>query len=395
MRSGQRGCFGTGLRIIAVLMVVGLVLSLPPTLAGRSFGRVAFRPDVLSSILQSQLLESGMLEETIRNNLLTREWFETLSGEEEDDIGRYFAYLSPAEREEIFYTLLPPDWIKGQISGILRGFYNWLDNDEPAPKLYLDLKPFKTNLLRGGLGSFMDIVIDSWPSCKPEQVEVLQQAFFEGGALPDDLCEPPEPLRSRVVDLATIAFEEQVNDLPERFSLVESSLTQRDLTALKDQLRLVRALVLWGWMLPVSLLGLIMALVIRSRMDVGRWWGIPLILGGFGILVLAFLLAAIRENLITDWIRGLTAAPAFQGILFAVIGGLYSAGLRPLWIQGFVVILVGFILWWISRRVSKPRMDSIDDAVATTDQVETKIIPPSPAGDELGEEEEPPSGIFG
>ncbi len=392
MGSGQRGCFGTGLKIIAVLMVIGLILSLPLALAGRSFGRVLFKPGVLSSILQSQVLESGMVEVALRENLFTRDMFEML-GSEGDDIGRYFAYLSPAEREEIFYTLIPPDWIKGQVTGILRGLYDWLDNDQPAPKLVIELAPLKTNLLHGGLSSFMDIVIDSWPSCKPEQVEGLQQAFFEGGRLPEEVCEPPEPLRSRVVDLATIAFEQQVAELPAMVSLVERSTSPLEIAAMKAQVQLIRALMLWGWMLPVSLMGLIMAFVIRSWTDLGRWWGTPLILGGFGTSLLAFMLVAIRERVVADWVRGIKLGPAFEDILGAVFAGLYSAGLRPLWMQSLLLMLVGFVLWWVGRRALKKRVE--EDAVIPRDQVDTKILPSSSAEDEMEEQGEPPSGIFG
>jgi hypothetical protein len=155
----------------------------------------------------------------------------------------------------------------------------------------------------------------------------MQQAFFEGGSLPEELCEPPEPMRSRVVDLASIGFEDQVRLLPEAVSLIEPEAPTEDFLAVKEQLRFFRALALWGWMLPLSLLGLIMAFAIRKWRDFGRWWGIPLLLGGLGTLFIAFIMSAVREELVSSWATNIIQIGPVREFLSTGFNALYGAGL--------------------------------------------------------------------
>jgi len=393
MSHDQKSCFDTALKIIAVVMVVGLILSMPIALAGRSFGRVIFRPVILTRVLRDSVLGSGALEGIIQGNVLAREIFNTFSGGE-DEIGRYFEYLSPGEREEILLALVPPHWIEDQFSECIREFFAWLDSDHDLPKLALDLTPLKAQLLGGGINTFVDVVVDSWPSCKPDQVETMQQAFFEGGSLPKELCEPPEPMRSRVVDLASIGFEEQVRLLPEDVPLIEPGAPIENYLAVKEQLRFFRAITLWGWMLPLSLLGLIMALAIRKWRDFGRWWGVPLLLGGVGTLFIAFVMSAVREELITSWVTNIIPVGGFQDILHTGLDALYGAGLRPLWFQVFMVVGIGLVLWLVSRRGKrKPR--TMQPEQIETPPATTHILEPTHPDEEVVDEGEPPSGIFG
>jgi hypothetical protein len=393
MSHDQKSCFDTGLKIIAVVLVVGLILSMPIALAGRSFGRVIFRPAILTSVLRNSVLGSGALEGMIQGNVLTREIFESLSGRE-DEIGRYLEYLSPGEREEILLALLPPHWIEDQFSEGIREFFAWMDDDRALPKLALDIRPLKAQLFGGGINTFVDVVVDSWPSCKPDQVEAMQQAFFEGGSLPEELCEPPEPMRSRVVDLASIGFEEQVRSLPEEVPLIEPGAPIENYLAVKEQLRFFRAITLWGWMLPLSLLGLIMAFAIRKWRDFGRWWGVPLLLGGVGTLFIAFVMSALREEFITSWVTNIIPTGGVQDILHTSLNALYGAGLRLLWLQGFIVVGIGLVLWLVSRR-GKQKPSPMPTEQIETPPVSTQIVEPDYQDEEVVDEGEPPSGIFG
>lgn len=389
MGQDQSGCLDRILKFFAIVMAIGLIISLPLALAGRSFGRVIFKPSVLTGIVRENVIGSGALQDFLQEGTLGREIFGVLA-EGDGDIGRYFAYLSAGERQEILLALLPPDWIENQFSGVIRSFFSWLDSDMPSPEIELDARPLKAKLLGGGITAFVDIVVDSWPSCTPEQGEALEQAFFEGGMLPRELCEPPEPMRSRVVDLASIGFEEQVRKLPESIPLGADAPVD-EFVMLKDQLLFLRAISLWGWMLPLSLLGVIMALAIRKWRDFGRWWGVPLILGGLGTLFFAMILGAGRDRWITTWSSGMIPSGFLHEILATTLNALYGAGLRPLWLQGFLVLIFGSMLWFVSRR-GKERVAPV--AVEEL-EIQTKILDRSPEEDEDDEPGEPPEGIFG
>lgn len=393
MSQDRRGCFETGLKAIAVLMAIVLILSIPLALGARSFGRVLFRPAILTEVLRQSILSSPVLEDAVQENQLSREFFGLIS-DGEDEIGRYFEYLSPGERDEIFRALLPQDWLENQFAQLLLDFFHWLDDDRAYPQLALEVAPLKAKLLRGGITTFVDVIVDSWPSCKPDQVDRMQQSFFERGVLPQELCEPPEPMRSRVVDLASIGFEEQVRLLPGTIPLIEPDAAPEDMLALKEQLRFYRAITLWGWMLPLSLLGLIMAFAIRQWRDFGRWWGLPLLLGGVGTFFLAMLLGVGREDLVSTWAGSVAPGTIFQDLVRDILEALYTAGLRPLWLQSAVIIALALLLWWISRR-SRSKGSSAPAESPRTQQVDTKILEPEIPDLEDEETGEPPSGIFG
>ncbi len=393
MSQDRRGCLETGLKAIAVLMAIVLILSIPLALGARSFGRVLFRPAILTEVLRQSILSSPVLEDAVQENQLSREFFGLIS-DGEDEIGRYFEYLSPGERDEIFRALLPQDWLENQFAQLLLDFFHWLDDDRAYPQLALEVAPLKAKLLRGGITTFVDVIVDSWPSCKPDQVDRMQQSFFERGVLPQELCEPPEPMRSRVVDLASIGFEEQVRLLPGTIPLIEPDAAPEDMLALKEQLRFYRAITLWGWMLPLSLLGLIMAFAIRQWRDFGRWWGLPLLLGGVGTFFLAMLLGAGREDLVSTWAGSVAPGTIFQDLVRDILEALYTAGLRPLWLQSVVIIALALLLWWISRR-SRSKGSSAPAESPRTQQVDTKILEPEIPDLEDEETGEPPSGIFG
>ncbi len=393
MSQDRRGCFETGLKAIAVLMAIVLILSIPLALGARSFGRVLFRPAILTEVLRQSILSSPVLEDAVQENQLSREFFGLIS-DGEDEIGRYFEYLSPGERDEIFRALLPQDWLENQFAQLLLDFFHWLDDDRAYPQLALEVAPLKAKLLRGGITTFVDVIVDSWPSCKPDQVDRMQQSFFERGVLPQELCEPPEPMRSRVVDLASIGFEEQVRLLPGTIPLIEPDAAPEDMLALKEQLRFYRAITLWGWMLPLSLLGLIMAFAIRQWRDFGRWWGLPLLLGGVGTFFLAMLLGVGREDLVSTWAGSVAPGTIFQDLVRDILEALYIAGLRPLWLQSAVIIALALLLWWISRR-SRSKGSSAPAESPRTQQVDTKILEPEIPDLEDEETGEPPSGIFG
>jgi hypothetical protein len=193
-----------------------------------------------------------------------------------------------------------------------------------------------------------------------------------------------------------IGFEDQVRQLPATVSLIEASASLEDFAAAKDQLRSFRTLMLWGWMFPFSLLGLIMALVVRSWSDIGRRWGLPLLLGGGGTLLLALFLSAVRDGLIADWLGGIGPdAGPLRDLLRAGLNGLYTAGLRPLWLQAFLVSGIGVLLWLGGRRSDRKVASKPESGASMPAAVDTKILTPEELEPDIDEQGEPPSGIFG
>ncbi len=127
----------------------------------------------------------------------------------------------------------------------------------------------------------VETIVASWPECTADDVNRLLGI----GAVPEregfPYCEPPEPLRGVLVRSVSGALRILGESLPASLPIVDQDFRDTgSLLQVKEQVRLVRFVARWGILVSLSLLGVIMALAVRSWRGLARWWGIPLLLGG-------------------------------------------------------------------------------------------------------------------
>ncbi|MCK4962454.1 MAG: hypothetical protein KAS19_08200, partial [Anaerolineales bacterium] len=305
--SRSTGCLNTLMKMIAAFLAFIVIVALPISLLIYNVARVVFSPEIMSDLLTTRLVESGVIRGFITDSLLSPEFLQE-QGPGEFDFSRVLKNLSPEERGAIVDILIPPEWIKNQISASFNAIYSWVDDDRPLPSIHLDMGPIKERLLGGGVVEIVDTIVDSWPSCSAAEMEQLREVIEFGGEFPEFLCEPPEPFRGRVIDLTSSQFIQIVREVPQELSLSGDQPYPQDMTeiaTMKEWIRLARALSLSIWLLPIALLGLIMALVIRSWSALGRWWGIPLLIGGVFALMIVPLVSAVGEIFIAQQLSDL------------------------------------------------------------------------------------------
>jgi len=269
--AGSNGCLNKGMKALAILVALVFILVLPLTLLGRDLARVIFLPENVSGILRSRLLEEGLVNNIAAENFLSERWFEDMDigG---GDLKPMFQYLSPAEREEILATLMPPEWIDTQLDNVVHSFFTWIESEQPEPRLAVDLVPLKEGLLKDGLRRTIDTLIDSWPSCTTDEIEVMRDELMRTGEIPIEVCEPPEPYRLQVLNFTVDELGFLIRGQPDKLQLIKSlDATQAEVMAFKGQLQFLKSVMMWGWFLPASLLGVIMILTIRSMRDIGQW----------------------------------------------------------------------------------------------------------------------------
>ena len=354
--------------------------------------------DPSRQVISSRVLESGVITERLRQEFISDRWISAL-GSEGGSLRPIFEYLSPSEREELLNLVLPDGWLQDQVEHVIRRFYTWVDSDQVSPEVGLDLVPVKAHLLRGGIDSMVEILIDSWPSCTDEEAVLLGQEILRAGRLPESFCEPSEPLRTQLALVAAGSLKEQVDGIPESVPLLENA-SGVEASQVKDQLRFLRAALMWGWYLPLSLLGLVMALVIRSREDFRRWWGVPLLLTGAVTFVWAVIGSASRMRLARAFSSGISSEgnllqPAFQLAAEGVLG----EALGQLYIQAVLLLVAGAILWFGVRRLRGSTAPVPEPAAGRVSEGEVGGPPPvRPLRDQADEQGAPvdsPSGIFG
>ena len=401
--AGRNGCLSKGVKALAVAIALVFILVLPLTLLGRDLARVIFSPENVSGILRNRLLESGFVSNIAAESFLSERWFDEI-GLGGGELKPMFQNLSPAEREEILTILMPPEWVDAQLDNIIYSFFNWIGNQSPVPRIAVNLVPFKEMLVNGELRHILDILIDSWPSCTTDEIEIMSQELMRTGQIPIEICEPPEPYRSQVLDYAVAELGALIRGQPDKLAILDSLDTPRpEVIELKGQLQFMRSVMMWSWFLPASLLGVIMFLTIRSTREIGKWWGIPLLIGGLLSIMVIGVVSAGRGDLIRDMLADFApVGTPFYRAFEIVLLGILVAVIRLAFFHALLITGAGLALWLVTRNLSKRAEPQImlepepgDDA--QDEQVSGLPAPPPvpPLGSRPEDGEDPPSGIFG
>ncbi len=357
--SQSNGCLGTMMTLIAGFLVLLFILTLPITLLIFDVSRVVFSPQVLSEQVTSELIDSGVLRSFVTDQLLSPDFLEEM-GPGDIDFMQILQDLSPGDRETLVDIVLPSGWIKSQIAGVFNALNIWIDSEEPLPKLVLDIQPFKDRLMMGGAEEILEMIVDSWPSCTPDQNAQLREALQRSEEVPILQCEPPEPYRERLMGFATEMMMEALREIPPKFVIGGEEIEPQeavDMLAMKEWIRLGRTLSRSIWLVPIALLGLIMAFAIRSWSEFGRWWGIPLLLSGVIIFGYILLMPIAREQMLTRLLADIRyESPAVYGMARMVVSALVEVILGLLMFHallfggiGLVILVVG---WLIGRRTT-------------------------------------------
>jgi hypothetical protein len=337
-----------------------VVVLFPVTIMVYNFVSVFFSAETLSDILIENLIHSGMIHREVAFNLLSPD---LLGAESSQDFSfeEALGHLSEAERGEIVEILAPQAWLELQVREIAGALNHWLVSTEPRPDIALDHRPIKESLLGGGAERLVEIVVDSWPSCSPQQVGQMQNRDIRTGEIPILYCEPPEPIRTQMSNFIVVQVKQLARDLPERVPLNPEGTDQGDpeqAARLKEQLRSLRAFGLSAWMLPFSLMGLMVSLAVRSWRDLTRWWGRVLVVSGIFTLIAGLLIAsAVERGIPTVFSQVRAQAGLVFDVLVVTVRALSGVVLEGTAGHAVLLIIAGALLlfaYWLVQRRKKP-----------------------------------------
>jgi hypothetical protein len=374
---------------MALVLAAAIVISLPLALAARAAGSVVFDPGSVSRILSDNLIDSGLLRQVVIQGLFSRE---TDGQQTASEVGRLMTYASAQERQAAADIVVPPRWAQAQLQGLIMGFNAWLTSDETLPNVSVDLSPIRENLLHGGAADLADLIWSTWPDCTPDQVAQIAGALLSTQSPPFIACRPPEPTGELVHQLMISGLEAEVRTMPESLPLVDLSSPGllSDLQQTKSLLVSVRLLATWLWLVPASLLGLIVALVVRSWRALFRWWGIPLLAGGLVGIALAALGATLGSRWLDFQLASMAGSvpAALQGAISGIATQGYQAAVRALFRQALVAAGGAGIITLIGV-LRGPGDGGVRPAAPTPARGDEQVEP------SLGNDAEPPSGMFG
>ena len=389
MASRTPGCLTMMARGLALVAAALFVVLLPITLLSRNLALVIFSPPELSRLVSSRLVDQGTLRQVVVDNLFGAE--SNLAG---IDLQGAAQHLSPEERDALIDRLLPAAWVEAQILRVTSDFFAWFDSPATRLQLSVDIDPLRAALRGEAAAGLVEAMVESWPACTLEDVTRMIGLGVVPGQEGFPYCEPPEPLRGLLVGALTGGMRLLAEGLPAEIPIVDRDFgATEDLMLAKEQVRLVRFVSRWGILASFSLLGLIMALAVRSGRDLARWWGLPLLLGGLLSFVPVVLGGPLLRLMLARFMAGAGAIPALGNLVEALAGALREAVLGPQAVQavlltagGLVLVLLGFV-----RRSPKPAAAT---SMAVDVPVPAGLIPPADEAEPQVDAKRP-SGMFG
>ncbi len=395
--SEPMSCMKLTTRILAAIFVLIFIVTLPFGLLAFFTSNMIFNPEELDKMLNESLIESGALRESLTEILSETKFGDDT--EEDVEVQRALSELAIDDWNRIIDIVIPDKWLENQIKETIVSVNAWLDDDRLRPDLKIDLHPIKEKMQGDGLHEIINLIVDSWPTCTQAQVDQMQQSMIESGQAPILYCEPPEPLRSELIDFAARRFQEFFREMPATFSLFEldeGNQNPEDVDLFKERIRTIRAFTMGGWLLSAALLGLIMVLAIRSWRDVAIWWGIPILVAGVLTIALGLSTNAVVDSVLQE--SRVEGSVALYDLLMLPVTTMRETVMGEVTGVGAIVSVFGMgilVVCYLLHRAVRPAVEnhpqyaSPHEIASTTDRGYGEP-PPSDSDDS-----ERPSGLFG
>jgi len=310
-------------RWVALLLAGAIAVSLPLALAVRAAGSVLFAPRTVTTIFSDHLIDSGLLRQLVIQGMFSRETNGQLTA---SDFGRLMTYADDQQRQAAADIVVPPDWAQTQLERLITDFFAWLNGDGVAPELTVELVPIRQGLLDGGAADLIDLIWSTWPACTAEQQAQIDSALRSGATPPLVACRPSKPTAGLYRQLIVVGLENEVQSMPATLAVIDLSApgSADEFQQAKRLLINLRLLANWLWLVPASLLGVIVALVVRSWPGLFRWWGISLLAGG----LVGTALAALGATIGATWLDAnlVSSAGSLPIALHDAISGIARQG---------------------------------------------------------------------
>jgi hypothetical protein len=353
-------------KIIAFLVLIFLLIALPVSILAYDVGRVVFDQVLVKDIVTEVVTESDLIPVALQ-------WFsevraerrygagEAIAWEDEPDIVDLLSLVNIDSWKAIRSESLPDEFLVEWVSVTVDGTYAWIDSDDRIPNITLDLRSFKERALTEHGKNSIQIVFDSLQPCTESEVSDFKArlaAAPPGTEVLYNLCRFPDPWFTDQVSDYHESLLQVVEEIPDVFALTDELARIDDTQGvgpelIKAQLLTVRLLMRWAPIIPVVLLLLMLAFAVRSLGELGRWWGIPMVLGGALLLILSLVYRATLIGVLTVGPLSETPPLVREEVISALMV-LAKEVFRPLMWQSIVVLVLGMIVIIVGA-VVRPR----------------------------------------
>jgi hypothetical protein len=217
-------------------------------------------------------------------------------GEGEGDGGppEFFTNLSEDDWEKLIDGIIPKDWLRTQVEGVLDQVFALLETGDVESGVVISMVGLKQHLAgEEGMQAILEL-IQAQPPCTEDQLLMLSQLEIDMSSVSTLLtCSPPQEILDMFLPNLRPILDEITGGIKDETNLLETLGEGGDLNIDFQAIGMVRLIIRLSPLLPLVLLLLVTLFGVRSLKGFFLWWGIPLlvvgVIGFSGSLMVPFL----------------------------------------------------------------------------------------------------------
>ncbi|MBN1265874.1 MAG: hypothetical protein JXA25_10305 [Anaerolineales bacterium] len=388
---------------LAIIAAVLVVLLFPLTFLFAGVADVTADQELVINLTARHFVESDLLYGWLVNSILDSE---SSPGEGGDGGSMQAVLLDLALEDQILISklLLPKEWAAAEIKTNTNELYTWLNGQVDYPKLVLHTGSLSESMTMVRADMVARVLIGSWPGCSPEVVSGYQTGELSKEEFLSSACKPAEErAQEYMINQLKESLMDMYKDLPDETALLQRPDQRRlvELDQTRENILRVFKIMMWSWLIPVFLLGVVMVLRVRSWRNLGLWWGVPLLVAGLLSIPAALFVPRLGEVLIRVIDRNADQPLPRIQLLGPMLQELFTHARRMILIPASILIIGGLILvlflYGLLRQGSKKAAISGEIAVDNIESL-VQIEPDSsslPQEPSVAGENQTPSGMFG
>jgi len=303
------------------------------------------------SMLLFNLERKAFLAETYQQAFANENFYERLpailakaflTSSEQQGMTSGMRSLSEAQWESFLRELLPPEALKEMGDQALTSTFAYMNGETDSA--VVDLTPLKSQMSSSAGTQAVLNLMQTLPPCTLDELARITLSFLSDQQIA--FCNPPAELEGVVRPLVEGQVQLAATLLPDQVTLARFDPTMGQPDP-RQRIQTLRLLMRLSPLLPLMLLFAMTALAVRSLRDWLGWWGIPFIVTGLSVNIMAWMGAPL-----TSWVFLkvlLRYAPTLlPSVLMDDIGQLAEAivhqALAPLSLQGWILIGLGLLM---------------------------------------------------
>ncbi len=343
-------------RGLLVFLSILFVIALLSAVLGYDFYRVFFNPTLVKQLLVDEVEKTDLVPAVFSNFSMKRaeeriEKGEALSGVSEPDIPLLLSFMELEDWRAIKDLILSDEFVAHLVSVSVDGIYTWLDSKDVYPGIVWDMRSLKTELVGQQGHDAVMVGYNSLPECTEDDIwdfTTRLAAMPPGVEVLYNLCQFPDPWGEDQIDDYVHALEDVNDNIPAEYDFSKMLLEGQPANAVimnlvKGFLKTLRFMGQWGWTIAVGLLGLVIAIGVRSWKTLGKWVGVPLIVSGVILLVKYFLAQGAFGKLLGALLLS-QASEVVRTEIGNSLTHLLKAFFQPMLTQSLIILGVGIML---------------------------------------------------